>query len=469
VAVIASLAAIVTRAAPARAESNTIVISEFRFNGPNGAADEFVELYNASAAPVDIGGWQLRGSNNSRVVSVRATVPVGRIVGAHRHFLFANGSTQYSGPAADVTYATGITSDGGVAISTADGFVVDQVGLSTGSAYVEGTPLPGPIDAASSYERRPGGRAGNGSDTDDNSADFMLASPANPQNTSSPPVPANASADFDGDVKTDVALFRPTGGLWYVTGAPGAINYGRNGDVPVPGDYDGDGKADVAVFRPSTGLWATRFSGGAPDRFVTYGLGGDLPVVADYDGDGRSDMAVYRPSTGTWFVHRSSDGSDYAVTFGGLAGDVAVPGDYDGDGTANLAIFRPSSGNWYLHDTELGDLALNYGHSGDVPVPGDYDGDGSTDVGIFRRSTGLWSTRSAVVESKQAMTYGGIAGDVAVPGDYDGDGRSDIAIWRPSTGGWYVHASSTGADSAVTYGLAGDIPVVVPPSIRLTT
>jgi uncharacterized protein len=63
-AVLASLLA----AAPAAAQSSTIVISEFRTRGPNGGNDEFIELRNRSAAPVDIGGYRVNGSNASGTV-----------------------------------------------------------------------------------------------------------------------------------------------------------------------------------------------------------------------------------------------------------------------------------------------------------------------------------------------------------------------------------------------------------------
>ena len=64
------------------------------------------------------------------------------------------------------------------------------------------------------------------------------------------------SADFDGDGKTDVAVYRPATGNWYIllstTNSASYISYqwGVTTDIPVPSDYDGDGKADV----PSTGL-----------------------------------------------------------------------------------------------------------------------------------------------------------------------------------------------------------------------
>jgi hypothetical protein len=64
-----------------------------------------------------------------------------------------------------------------------------------------------------------------------------------------------------------------------------------------PGDYSGAGRSDVAVWRPSTGTWWVRGI-----ETVPWGASGDIPVPGDYNGDGRTDLAVWRPSTGTWWV-----------------------------------------------------------------------------------------------------------------------------------------------------------------------
>lgn len=176
------------QAAPAGQLPVQVVISEFRTRGPSGGNDEFVELFNPTTTDVNIGGWLIKGSNNAGSTSTRATIPVGTVLLAGQHYLVANTSLGgYSGSTPpDLTYSTGFTDDGGIALTLSDGStIIDQVGMSTGSAYKEGSPLaPLTANEDKSYQRPPGGNWGACLDTDDNASDFSLASPSNPRSSS---------------------------------------------------------------------------------------------------------------------------------------------------------------------------------------------------------------------------------------------------------------------------------------------
>ena len=130
-----------------------------------------------------------------------------------------------------------------------------------------------------------------------NIASTITAPPSTP-----PPMPANAPAReyvHAGSAlistvepfrvpPNDVAVWRPSNGMFYVLNSQGQATYyqwGIENDIPAPGDYDGDGKTDFCVFRPSTGTWYIVNSSNGAVQYDYYGTTGDKPVPADYDGD----------------------------------------------------------------------------------------------------------------------------------------------------------------------------------------
>ncbi len=266
--------------------------------------------------------------------------------------------------------------------------------------------------------------------------------------------------DFEGDGKTDLSIFRPSNGQWWINrssnGSTVAGTFGQSTDKITPGDFTGDGKTDIAFFRPSTGSWFVLRSEDSSFYSFPFGVSTDVPVVGDFDGDGKADPAVFRPSTATWYINRSSGGT--TILQFGANGDVPVVGDYDGDGKADVAISRPSNGQWWINRSSNGTTyAFQFGSSTDKVVPGDYTGDGKTDVAIWRPSTGGWFILRSEDNSFYSFPFGA-NGDIPAPGDYDGDGKLDPAIFRPSAATWYAQRSTAGT-LIQQFGANGDKPV----------
>ena len=272
--------------------------------------------------------------------------------------------------------------------------------------------------------------------------------------------PPRSRADFDGDGKSDLSVYRPSEGNWYVNGSTAGfsvVRWGLAADVLAPGDYDGDGKTDFAVFRATAGPGPDFYiinSATSTISYAEWGTTGDVPTIGDYDGDGKSDVGLFRPSTGSWWILRSTGGT--IITTFGFSTDLPIVADFEGDGKTDISIYRPTTGQWLGGLSSGGSINIVFGGSpGDRPVPADYDGDSKDDFSIFRPSTGVWQIYQSNSGTVLNVPFG-ISTDIPVPGDYDGDGRDDQAIYRNGT--WWLNRSTSGVATGA-FGLASDTAV----------
>jgi hypothetical protein len=95
---------------PGRTSDSPLVISELRFRGPNGANDEFVEIYNQTNSDVTVNATD--GSSGYAVAAsdgvIRFVIPNGTVIPARGHYLGANtiGYSLVNYPAGDGNVTT---------------------------------------------------------------------------------------------------------------------------------------------------------------------------------------------------------------------------------------------------------------------------------------------------------------------------------------------------------------------------
>lgn len=167
--------------------SPNLVISQFQAGGVSSANDEFIEIHNTSAAPVDLNGFRVvyrsdNGTNDVNLAAWSATT----VVQPGQFYLIA--SLSYTGSVTpNFTYnnATCLcalsAANGGLAIRQGElnnGTIIDRVGWGTGSSiFFEGTRTTAPGNSNSKARLQQGCQ-----DTDNNAVDFATLSPSAPRN-----------------------------------------------------------------------------------------------------------------------------------------------------------------------------------------------------------------------------------------------------------------------------------------------
>jgi len=188
---------------------NHLVISEVQTAGAT-ANDEFIELYNPTDSDIDLSNYSIQYRGGGAIGFNKKNLSGGWSIKAKSYFLITH--NQYAGiVSADISHSSfTLSGEGGTiflvsnqivltSTTTAGSTVVDRLAYGNGANLSpENSPAPAPV-SGQSLERKAfatstaetmaqnGGHyySGNGYDSDNNSADFVLRATPEPQNSSS--------------------------------------------------------------------------------------------------------------------------------------------------------------------------------------------------------------------------------------------------------------------------------------------
>ncbi|HWP22578.1 MAG TPA: fibronectin type III domain-containing protein [Candidatus Binatia bacterium] len=276
--------------------------------------------------------------------------------------------------------------------------------------------------------------------------------------------------------------------------------------------------SNIGLYRPSTGAWylvansTGLWQGCNVDRCLgPFGTGTDVPLVGDWNGSGKLKLGLYDTAHKSWELDTNDDGTwqgckqdtCFSFALNPASGESEIPlvGSWDGAPTSSVGVYklatnptttkdRKSGGNlkstgspagyWYFDRNRNGkwdgcsvDLCYGpFGAAGDIPVVGDWSGNGTAKIGVFTAQTGMWildyNGNGAVDSCAIDKCFGpfGAAGDIPVVGDWSGNGTAKIGVFRAATGEWFLDMNGNGqwdgpsVDKYIRgFGQAGDLPV----------
>jgi hypothetical protein len=194
---------------------DVLYLSEVQTRGDAGGSDDFVEIYNPTNIAVTFDStwtvWTRSAATNPCAALNKRITGSGQVIPPHGHALFANATGYNGGVMPNGTYSSGFTDSGQIVLLHGSALVdslcyyysaATQANLTCASppamwfacnGAVSNLPHNDNSTATTnvdlSLERKPGGAAGNGQNTGDNSVDWNTMVTPNPQNLMSAPTP----------------------------------------------------------------------------------------------------------------------------------------------------------------------------------------------------------------------------------------------------------------------------------------
>lgn len=481
---------------PAFAEVNAdpecdLIISEFRLRGPNGANDEFVEIYNNSGAAHKVKTTD--GSAGYAVVAsdgmTRFVIPNNTVIPGRGHYLGVNsvGYSLSSYPAGngktatgDKTYTMDIPDNFGVALfRTANpaNFTLakrlDAVGTDTeaNTLYKEGTGYPQLTPFSIDYSFYRDLSNGFPKDTNNNAADLVFVDSngtsagagqrlgvAAPENLSSPirrkgtqavsPVDpetclgcaANRVRDFTSDPANNSTFGTISIQRTFTNNTASKITRLRFRVTDITTFPSPSGTSDLRPRTSSSVVISLASGGTATVKGTTLEQPPSQPNGGGFNSsfivDSVTPAAPIQP--GATIKVRFLFGIQQTGKYRIALNAEALP-------FSGQAIYAISGSTDSTGDREM--------RSG-----GDYDNDVATDIGVWKPTTGAWTIVKSGGGPNIQQVFGQ-TGDKPAPGDYDGDNRVDLAVFRPSNKTFYILRSSDNTTVSKQWGLGTDIPV----------